>query len=189
MIIMLLKSPLQVRGAADIKLSRSIFQYIHPERMRIITQTPRVGFEPTTDRLTADCSTIELPRKKGFRQIYTTGAGFEPTTDRLIPARRDSTIELPRKIFYRRPVFRCASAVSSVRDVFYTGQSRNRTGDTRIFSPLLYQLSYLPAEPSNLRYHAQNCKSIADFYAPAVVGSAYLSYYKLSTSRPDARVD
>jgi hypothetical protein len=24
------------------------------------------------------------------------------------------------------------------------GQSRNRTGDTWIFSPLLYQLSYLP---------------------------------------------
>ena len=23
---------------------------------------PRVGFEPTTDRLTADCSTTELPR-------------------------------------------------------------------------------------------------------------------------------
>jgi hypothetical protein len=27
---------------------------------------------------------------------------------------------------------------------FSCGQSRNRTGDTRIFSPLLYQLSYLP---------------------------------------------
>jgi hypothetical protein len=26
-----------------------------------------------------------------------------------------------------------------------TGQSRDRTGDTWIFSPLLYQLSYLPA--------------------------------------------
>lgn len=24
------------------------------------------------------------------------------------------------------------------------GQSRDRTGDTRIFSPVLYQLSYLP---------------------------------------------
>lgn len=24
---------------------------------------PRVGFEPTTDRLTADCSATELPRK------------------------------------------------------------------------------------------------------------------------------
>ncbi len=26
------------------------------------------------------------------------------------------------------------------------GKSRNRTGDTRIFSPLLYQLSYLAPE-------------------------------------------
>ena len=25
-----------------------------------------------------------------------------------------------------------------------SGQSRDRTGDTRIFSPVLYQLSYLP---------------------------------------------
>ena len=28
---------------------------------------------------------------------------------------------------------------------FYGGQGRNRTTDTRIFSPLLYQLSYLAA--------------------------------------------
>ena len=27
---------------------------------------PRVGFEPTTDRLTADCSATELPRKMFF---------------------------------------------------------------------------------------------------------------------------
>ena len=27
---------------------------------------------------------------------------------------------------------------------FLSGQSRDRTGDTRIFSPVLYQLSYLP---------------------------------------------
>ena len=31
-----------------------------------------------------------------------------------------------------------------------SGQGQNRTADTRIFSPLLYQLSYL-AEPTNLR--------------------------------------
>ena len=28
----------------------------------IYSVAPRVGFEPTTDRLTADCSTTELPR-------------------------------------------------------------------------------------------------------------------------------
>ena len=35
------------------------------------------------------------------------------------------------------------------------GQSRNRTNDTRIFSPLLYQLSYLAlreATPNGERY-------------------------------------
>ncbi len=102
MIVMLLDTALHILRAANIKSSSRIFQDIHPERMRRVIQTPRVGFEPTTDRLTADCSTIELPRKKGFRQIYTTGVGFEPTTDRLIPARRDSTIELPRKKGFRQ---------------------------------------------------------------------------------------
>gem|GEM_PF-2971718 len=102
MIVMLLDTALHILRAADVKLSRRIFQDIDPECMRRVIQTPRVGFEPTTDRLTADCSTIELPRKKGFRQNYTIGAGFEPATDRLIPARRDSTIELPRKKGFRQ---------------------------------------------------------------------------------------
>ena len=35
----------------------------------------------------------------------------------------------------RVPTSQCASSVS--------GQGQNRTADTRIFSPLLYQLSYL----------------------------------------------
>ena len=29
-----------------------------------------------------------------------------------------------------------------LREEFFCGATRNRTGDTRIFSPLLYQLSY-----------------------------------------------
>ena len=32
-----------------------------------------------------------------------------------------------------------------VKSGIYGGQGRNRTTDTRIFSPLLYQLSYLAA--------------------------------------------
>lgn len=35
--------------------------------------------------------------------------------------------------------------------VVFNGQSRDRTGDTWIFSPLLYQLSYLPATFSGRR--------------------------------------
>ena len=34
---------------------------------------------------------------------------------------------------------------------FNGGQGRNRTTDTRIFSPLLYQLSYLAAEGERAR--------------------------------------
>ena len=30
--------------------------------------------------------------------------------------------------------------------IYGSGQERNRTSDTRIFSPLLYQLSYLAGE-------------------------------------------
>lgn len=33
---------------------------------------------------------------------------------------------------------------TSIDQSFANGQSRDRTGDTRIFSPVLYQLSYPP---------------------------------------------
>ena len=38
--------------------------------------------------------------------------------------------------------------------LYYNAQSRNRTSDTRIFSPLLYQLSYLGmSQRRNVFYH------------------------------------
>ncbi len=48
-----------------------------------------------------------------------------------------------------------ASANDGVREVVLLdvggdGQGRNRTADTRIFSPLLYQLSYLAGRPCNV---------------------------------------
>jgi hypothetical protein len=40
------------------------------------------------------------------------------------------------------------------------GQSRNRTGDTWIFSPLLYQLSYLPrVQAADCMARKSQCKS------------------------------
>ncbi len=36
------------------------------------------------------------------------------------------------------------------------GQGRIRTADTRIFSPLLYQLSYLPVRPFGLPFKKPN---------------------------------
>ena len=57
-------------------------------------KTPRVGLEPTTNRLTADCSTIELPRKT-FRSILCSPRSSSVNPDDY----RDSTIELPRKTF------------------------------------------------------------------------------------------
>ena len=41
---------------------------------------PQVGFEPTTDRLTADCSTTELLRNN-FNMVGLNG--LEPSTSRL----------------------------------------------------------------------------------------------------------
>ncbi len=53
---------------------------------------PTAGFEPTTDRLTADCSTAELCRNIKLAPT----AGFEPTTDRLTAD--CSTAELCRNL-------------------------------------------------------------------------------------------
>ena len=44
---------------------------------------PQVGFEPTTDRLTADCSTTELLRNKKYKFIMVGLNGLEPSTSRL----------------------------------------------------------------------------------------------------------
>ena len=38
----------------------------------------------------------------------------------------------------------------------YNAQNRNRTSDTRIFSPLLYQLSYLGLQRLSLRHNRIN---------------------------------
>ena len=35
---------------------------------------------------------------------------------------------------------------NAIHNKYPNGQSRDRTGDTWIFSPLLYQLSYLPKQ-------------------------------------------
>ncbi len=44
----------------------------------------------------------------------------------------------------KRPFERGVAGKSNcLREILKSGQGRDRTGDTRIFSPLLYQLSYL----------------------------------------------
>ena len=53
------------------------------EVSNVKNSAPRVGLEPTTNRLTAGCSTIEL-----------SGNYLRLPTNRLIPTHRDSTIEL-----------------------------------------------------------------------------------------------
>ncbi len=47
-------------------------------------------------------------------------------------------------------------AVKFYLTAFFRGTTRNRTGDTRIFSPLLYQLSYGTIVVSCLRVQRYN---------------------------------
>ncbi len=61
--------------------------------------------------------------------------GFEPTTFSL--ARRRSTTE-PRP--HRQPLYDCGIDLIFSAE---SAESQNRTGDTAIFSRVLYQLSYL----------------------------------------------
>ncbi len=39
--------------------------------VQLLKLAPQVGFEPTTLRLTAECSTVELLRNRGWQQHYT----------------------------------------------------------------------------------------------------------------------
>ena len=42
--------------------TKKLVEHLYPRRVRTIKMAPRVGFEPTTLRLTAGCSAVELPR-------------------------------------------------------------------------------------------------------------------------------
>ena len=54
---------------------------------------PQVGFEPTTDRLTADCSTTEPLRNN----VYMVGlSGLEPPTSRLSGVRSNQLSYRPQ---------------------------------------------------------------------------------------------
>jgi hypothetical protein len=58
-VIVLMRSPLKIIGLSDVDLSVGIPQNVDPE-IHQERMAPAVGFEPTTNRLTADRSTTEL---------------------------------------------------------------------------------------------------------------------------------
>jgi hypothetical protein len=68
------------------------------------------------------------------------GDGFEP------PNPKEEIYSLPRLAtsltLHEYPPVACAPFGPLIPDETYGGSGRNRTADTRIFSPLLYQLSY-----------------------------------------------
>src|SRR5262245_23428177 len=51
-----------VIAEADVRLARRAFDNVDPEDRCLSIQAPREGFEPSTRRLTAGCSTVELSR-------------------------------------------------------------------------------------------------------------------------------
>ena len=66
---------------------------------------------------------------------------------------------VPAQMSLPRFVFPQAQKRDPNGSLFYCGATRNRTGDTRIFSPLLYQLSY-----GTSQFLAKSgCKSTAFF--------------------------
>ena len=82
---------------------------------------PRVGLEPTRWKTHPGIlSPVRLPFRHPGKMKMERKTGFEPATPAL--ARRCSTPE--------------------PHPLENGGSGRNRTADTRIFSPLLYQLSY-----------------------------------------------
>ena len=59
--VVALKPEIEVLSVPDVELSLGILDDIGPEH-GALKMAPEVGFEPTTNRLTADRSTTELPR-------------------------------------------------------------------------------------------------------------------------------
>jgi hypothetical protein len=58
--IMFQKPSVRIVRGTDVKPAGDIFMDINPEKAVRCVQTRQVGLEPTTSRLTAGCSTIEL---------------------------------------------------------------------------------------------------------------------------------
>ncbi len=106
---------------------------------------PQVGLEPTTDRLTADSSTTELLWNNKMERVM----GIEPTTSawkaEVLPLNYTRILRYGRLMGIEPTnvgtTIRCVNHFATAA-VIESGSGRNRTADTRIFSPLLYRLSY-----------------------------------------------
>ena len=75
--IVIFQTFIQIRSLTDVKLALRVFEYVYPKHMLDQNKrggspaspfldflAPQVGLEPTTLRLTAECSAIELLRNK-----------------------------------------------------------------------------------------------------------------------------
>jgi hypothetical protein len=79
--IVALKPVRQMICVADVEAARRVFKDVGPEHTEL---APEVGLEPTTRRLTADCSTIELlpknakpPQKRRVGNFSRTGGAVK----------------------------------------------------------------------------------------------------------------
>ena len=91
---------------------------------------PKVGLEPTTNRLTAGCSTTEL-----LRNILMVGLnGLEPSTSRLSGVRSNQLSYRPILERVMRIELTTSAWKAEVLPLNYTringGSGRNRTADT-----------------------------------------------------------
>ena len=93
---------------------------------------PGVGFEPTTDRLTVDCSTAELPRNNAYRLAVR--AGYNDPLPSV-------------KAFFAQPTsVRPGSSISTRENVMGRWRpNRESNSGTRICSPLHSHSAIRPA--------------------------------------------
>ena len=68
-VIVLLRAPREIVGLSNIEFTVGILQNVYEERVQGPKLAPAVGFEPTTNRLTADRSTTELLRNKSSANL------------------------------------------------------------------------------------------------------------------------
>ena len=92
---------------------------------------PKVGLEPTTNRLTAGCSTTELLRNNLMVGLN----GLEPSTSRLSGVRSNQLSYRPQLERVMRIELTTSAWKAEVLPLNYTrvkygGSGRNRTADT-----------------------------------------------------------
>ena len=75
-LVVFLHAPIDIVRGTDVEPTLRILEDVDPETIAFCGQTRQVGLEPTTSRLTAGCSTIELLPNCGHSTVNPDGSGL-----------------------------------------------------------------------------------------------------------------